>query len=118
VLKVQRVLRDNMQGMTKQAMRRLDRRGGVKRISGPMYDDTRSVLKLFLHNVIRDALTLIEHGRRRTITAMDVVWCTPSRDRATLCTASALKLQKQLPLTVTPLPAPFEAENRNTFQLQ
>ena len=85
-----------------------------------MYDDTRSVLKLFLHNVIRDALTLIEHGRRRTITAMDVdlVWCTPSRDRATLCTASALKLQKQLPLTVTPLPAPFEAENRNTFQLQ
>jgi histone H4 len=39
-----------------------------------MYDDTRSVLKLFLQNVIRDALTLIEHGRRRTITAMDVVW--------------------------------------------
>ncbi len=74
MLKVQRVLRDNMQGMTKQAMRRLARCGGVKRISSLMYDDTCSVLKLFLQNVIRDALTLIEHGRRRTITAMDVVY--------------------------------------------
>ena len=76
-----KVLRDNIQGITKPAIRRLARRGGVKRISGPMYDDTRSVLKLFLHNVIRDALTLIEHGRRKTVTAMDVVYALKRQGR-------------------------------------
>ena len=34
-----------------QAIRRLARRGGVKRISGLIYDETRGVLKAFLENV-------------------------------------------------------------------
>ena len=33
-----KVLRDNIQGITKPAIRRLARRGGVKRISGLIYD--------------------------------------------------------------------------------
>jgi histone H4 len=32
-----KVLRDNIQGITKPAIRRLARRGGVKRISGLIY---------------------------------------------------------------------------------
>ena len=52
-----KVLRDNIQGITKPAIRRLARRGGVKRISGLIYEETRSVLKVFLENVIRDAVT-------------------------------------------------------------
>merc|ERR1711974_383666 len=51
------VLRDNIQGITKPAIRRLARRGGVKRISGLIYEETRGVLKVFLENVIRDAVT-------------------------------------------------------------
>ncbi len=39
------VPRDNIQGITKQAIRRLARRGGVKRISGLIYEELRSVLK-------------------------------------------------------------------------
>ena len=31
------------------------------------------VLKVFLENVIRDAITYTEHAKRKTITAMDVV---------------------------------------------
>ena len=42
-----KVLRDNIQGITKPAIRRLARRGGVKRISGLIYEETRSVLKVF-----------------------------------------------------------------------
>jgi hypothetical protein len=42
------VLRDNIQGITKPAIRRLARRGGVKRISGLIYEEIRSVLKTFL----------------------------------------------------------------------
>lgn len=41
-----KVLRDNIQGITKPAIRRLARRGGVKRISGLIYDETRGVLKV------------------------------------------------------------------------
>ena len=33
------------------AIRRLARRGGVKRISGLIYEETRGVLKIFLENV-------------------------------------------------------------------
>ena len=50
-------LRDNIQGITKPAIRRLARRGGVKRISGLIYEETRGVLKIFLENVIRDSVT-------------------------------------------------------------
>ena len=39
-----KVLRDNIQGITKPAIRRLARRGGVKRISGLIYEETRALL--------------------------------------------------------------------------
>jgi len=46
----------------------------VKRISGLIYEETRGVLKVFLENVIRDAVTYTEHARRKTVTALDVVY--------------------------------------------
>ena len=58
----------------KPAIRRLARRGGVKRISGLIYEETRGVLKVFLENVVRDAVTYTEHARRKTVTALDVVY--------------------------------------------
>ena len=69
-----KVMRDNIQGVTKPAIRRLARRGGVKRISGMMYEETRTVLKTFLEQVIRDSVTYTEHARRKTVTALDVVY--------------------------------------------
>ena len=54
-----KVLRDNIQGITKPAIRRLARRGGVKRISGLIYEETRGVLKVFLENVIRDSVSTL-----------------------------------------------------------
>ena len=76
-----KVLRDNIQGITKPAIRRLARRGGVKRISGLIYEETRSVLKVFLENVIRDAVTYTEHARRKTVTAMDIVYALKRQGR-------------------------------------
>ncbi|CAA6669346.1 unnamed protein product [Spirodela intermedia] len=63
-----KVLRDNIQGITKPAIRRLARRGG-------------GVLKIFLENVIRDAVTYTEHARRKTVTAMDVVYALKRQGR-------------------------------------
>ena len=65
-----KTLRDSIKGITKPAIRRIARRGGVKRISGLIYEETRGVLKVFLENVIRDAVTYTEHARRKTVTAM------------------------------------------------
>ncbi|XP_069054534.1 histone H4-like [Lepisosteus oculatus] len=65
-----KVLRDNIQGITKPTIRRLARRGGVKRISGLNYEETRRVLKVFLEN-----------AKRKTVTAMDVVYALKRQGR-------------------------------------
>ncbi len=44
------------------AIKRLARRGGVKRISGLIYEETRGVLHVFLEKVVRDAVTYTEVG--------------------------------------------------------
>ncbi|XP_032650233.1 histone H4-like [Chelonoidis abingdonii] len=69
-----KVLRDNIQGITKSAIRRLAHRGGVKRISGLVYEETCRVLKVFLKNVIQDTITYTEHAKRKTVIAMEVVY--------------------------------------------
>lgn len=58
-----KVLRDNIQGITKPAIRRLARRGGVKRISGLIYEETRGVLKvlIFISLNLNDILCCLLH---------------------------------------------------------
>ena len=68
-----KLLTDNLQGITKPAIRRLARRGGVKRIGGLVYEETRVVLRAFLAKILQDAVVYTEHARRKTVTAMDVV---------------------------------------------
>jgi len=75
----QKILRDNIQGVTKPSIRRLGRRGGVKRISGVVYEETRSVLKTFLEGIIRDAVCYTDHSRRKTVSASDVVYALKGR---------------------------------------
>jgi len=58
-----------------------DGMSGVKRISGLIYEETRGVLKVFLENVIRDAVTYTEHAKRKTVTAMDVVYALKRQGR-------------------------------------
>ena len=53
----------------------------MKRISGLIYEETRGVLKVFLESVIRDAVTYTEHAKRKTVTAMDVVYARALRLR-------------------------------------
>ena len=74
--------KDVILGITKPAIRRLARRGGVKRISGTIYEETRNTLKTFLENVVRDSVTYTEHARRKTVTAMDVVYALKRQGRA------------------------------------
>lgn len=80
--RLNRTGKDIILGITKPAIRRLARRGGVKRISADIYEETRKVLKSFLESVIRDSVTYTEHSRRKTVTAMDVVYALKRQGRS------------------------------------
>ena len=74
-------IRETILGVTKPAIRRLARRGGVKRISALIYEEARSVLKGFLESVVRDSVTYCEHAKRKTVTALDVVYALKRQGR-------------------------------------
>ncbi|KAJ3952705.1 hypothetical protein N0V92_010850 [Colletotrichum tropicale] len=68
-----KIMKDTIRGITKPAIRRLARRGGVKRISAMIYDDARSALKDRLTGIIRDCITYVEYRGAKTITIHDVI---------------------------------------------
>ena len=76
-----KVLKENVKSITKGAIRRLARRGGVKRISSEIYEEVRKVLKSFVEGVVRDATAYTEHAKRKTVTALDVVYALRKRGR-------------------------------------
>ena len=80
--RVKRNSKDVILGITKPAIRRLARRGGVKRISNSIYEETRIVLKNFLDGVIRDAIVYTEHARRKTVIAMDIIYALKRQGRS------------------------------------
>lgn len=81
-IRYRKVLRDNINGVTNPAIRRLARRGGVKRISSSTYDATREMLKIFLTTMIRDATIYAEHANRKTVTSNDVLYALKRNGRA------------------------------------
>ncbi|RXG52911.1 Histone H4.3, partial [Armadillidium vulgare] len=91
---------NNIQAITKAAIRRLSRRGGAKLISGLIYEETRGLnfiyinydcinLSVYLNldfiflllNVIRDAVTYTEQANKKIVTAMDVVYALKRQGR-------------------------------------
>ncbi|KAE8206607.1 hypothetical protein CF319_g9651 [Tilletia indica] len=76
-----RILRDNIKGITNPSIRRLARRGGVKRISAGIYDDTRSVLQSFLRRLIADSIAYSDHAKRNTVTSLDVIYALKRQGR-------------------------------------
>ena len=68
----------NISGITKPAIRRLARRGGVKRISGLIYEETRGVLKVFLVKIFN--IYLIYKSLRKTFLSLftDIIIIIPS----------------------------------------
>lgn len=69
-----KILRDNITGITKPAIRRLARRGGVKRISAGIYEEVRMSLRAFLEKVLLDFCAVTEMCKRKTVTTTDVVF--------------------------------------------
>ena len=62
-----RVLRDNIQGITKHHINRLAARGGCVKVSQLIYEEIRGVTKVFLESILRDTITFTEHERSCTV---------------------------------------------------
>lgn len=60
--------------VTKGALRRLARRGGVKRISDNSYNAVRQFCDMMMIRVTRDAIVYAQAAKRKTVTAMDVIY--------------------------------------------
>ncbi|RXN31035.1 histone H2A-like protein [Labeo rohita] len=61
-----------------------------------MYEETRGVLKVFLENVIRDAVTYTEHAKRKTVTAMDVVYALKRQGRTLYGFGVSAQIEKKM----------------------
>ncbi|KAK2005227.1 histone H4 [Colletotrichum eremochloae] len=61
--------------LSKPAIRRLARRGGVKRISYTVvvYSETQLAATEYLKLVIRNAVTYAAHAKRNTVVSLDIV---------------------------------------------
>merc|ERR1719331_949417 len=79
--RIQKLEDSTLHGITKPAIRRLARRGGVKRISRPIYDEIRNELRLFLESTLRDATTYCEHAKRKTVKPLDIVYALKRKGR-------------------------------------
>merc|ERR1712000_782028 len=107
-----KILRDDIQGITKPAIRRLARRGGVKRISAMIYEETRGVLKTFLEGVIRDAVTYTEHAKRYVLTLIwgllssSTLLINATERPSLLSMSSTLSRDKAAPFTVSEVKQP------------
>ena len=58
---------------TSSAMRRIARRGGVKRLARLTYEEVRGVVHDFVKKLVTDAMVYTEYRRAGTVVAMDVV---------------------------------------------
>jgi len=70
--KAKKILKDSIQGITKPAMRRLAHVGGVKTMSGIIYEDIRSILKIFLEKQVYNSLVYTDYCKRKTVSVKDV----------------------------------------------
>lgn len=56
------------------ALKRLARRGGVKRLSNETYDELRDILSRYLNQILKHTLTVTHFAGRKTVSTEDVVF--------------------------------------------
>ncbi|KAI9821835.1 MAG: hypothetical protein M1827_002417 [Pycnora praestabilis] len=69
-----KIIKDTIRGITRGDIRRLARRGGVKRISKQIYDEMREVMRSYMEGLLKDCVIFLDHADRKTITVTDVIF--------------------------------------------
>lgn len=60
--------------ISKPSLRRLARRGGVKRLGAAVYPEMSTIAKLYLEEVLRYSVTYANHAKRKTVSCNDVLY--------------------------------------------
>ena len=68
-------------GVSKRSIRRMAYRGGIRRISAVMYEETRGILKKFVETIVRDSVAYTEYTKRTTVTVLDVLYALRKRNK-------------------------------------
>jgi histone H4 len=68
-----KILHDNILGIRKPQILRMARRAGVKRVTTPVYERCRELIKKFLEEVLHDAIAYSDYSRRKTLAPKDVL---------------------------------------------
>lgn len=66
-----KVLRNNIEGVTKPAITRLANQAGVPRLSGLVHEDVRDVVRVEVEKLIKAAVAYMEHAKRKTLSSED-----------------------------------------------
>ena len=82
LIRHRKVLKKAIYGISKATFLRLAQRGGVKRFSGNIYEESRGVLKVFVEEIVKDVITFCEYKRRKTVTPVDVIFALKQHGRA------------------------------------
>ncbi|KAL2221827.1 histone H4.2 [Thermoascus aurantiacus ATCC 26904] len=74
-----KLLRNNIQGITRPAIRRLARRGGVVRIERHIYNEVRVVIRERITEILRQLVIVMDSATtpsrsRKTVTTRDIVY--------------------------------------------
>eukprot|EP01065_Artemidia_motanka_P039117 TRINITY_DN47962_c0_g1_i1.p3 TRINITY_DN47962_c0_g1~~TRINITY_DN47962_c0_g1_i1.p3 ORF type:complete len:108 (+),score=34.94 TRINITY_DN47962_c0_g1_i1:71-394(+) len=73
--------------ISKGGIRRLARRGGVKRLASAVYDTVRTAVTQFVDHIMRDTATIMELTGQKTVTTADILYALRKNGR-TLYVAS------------------------------
>mmetsp|Transcript_10911 Transcript_10911/g.20515 ORF Transcript_10911/g.20515 Transcript_10911/m.20515 type:complete len:443 (-) Transcript_10911:61-1389(-) len=71
--RTQKTIRPAIRGITKPDLRRLARRGGVKRIAGGIYNEARGAMHEFVEKTVSDAIEYTFAAQRTTVSAQDII---------------------------------------------
>ena len=67
-------MKDAIHDISKAAICRMARRGGIMRISGNIYKEVHEILKAFLEEVIKDVVIFCQYNKCKTVTTIDVIY--------------------------------------------
>lgn len=68
-----KVLRDNIQGVTKPAIQRLANTAGIVEMSGQVYDEVRLRIKDTMESILKNATAISQYARRKRVQSEDIV---------------------------------------------
>jgi histone H4 len=70
--RVKKILRDNEQGITKPAIKRLSYLAGCEHLNADVYEEVRHVISLEIAAVLKAAVSIVEHSRRKILQFKDL----------------------------------------------